>query len=258
MPCRAISVTSCFRAEVIVRSTVRAFMSQDSLVEPRKRAKQHPVHRALHQRRRKRRKHLDDTGARVGQHFHHDGGNPALRIRHGIGVGIVRTAERGADVALFNQLPQFGVDQVAVFEPRSHQRAMAAAMSGQPLRNTVPVGDQRGLCQLRPAVGIDLVARPGAVEMRNVAMIVTLTQRGPRPFLHRAVRFEQVRRQLGERSPSTSARYRPSMPSSSQASTRLPSTSRHTEMSMLVLITAMQPGFRLPGLFSGEKDGTKM
>ena len=77
----------------------------------------------------RRRKHLDDAGTRVGQHFHHDRRNAALGIRHGVGVRIVGAPERRADVAFFNQLPQFAVHHVAVFEPRSDQGAMAAAMS---------------------------------------------------------------------------------------------------------------------------------
>ena len=108
----------------------------------------------------------------------------------------MRTPERRGDPACFNQLPQFAVHHVAVFEPRPNQSAMAAAMSGQPLRNTVPVGDQRRLGQLRRAVRIDFVAGPSAVEMRDVAMNITLSQRGPGPFLQGAVRFEQVGRQL--------------------------------------------------------------
>ena len=72
MPCRAISVTSCFPRRSDRQIHGPGIHVPGQFVKPRKGAEQHPVHRALHQRRRKRRKHLDDTGARVGQHFHHD------------------------------------------------------------------------------------------------------------------------------------------------------------------------------------------
>ena len=169
----------------------------------------------------------------------------------------MRTPERRADVAFFNQLPQFAVHHVAVFEPRPNQSAMAAAMSGQPLRNTVPVGDQRGLGQLRRAVRINFVAGPGAVEMGDVALVVTLSQRGPGPFLHGAVRFEQIGRQLGQhRLP-----FRHAVGLDAQQLAGLHQIGQDFPAHRNVHAGVDHHharGFRLPGLFSGEKDGTKM
>ena len=51
-------------------------------VQPRKGAEQHSVDRSFYQRRRKRGKHFNHAGPRVGQHFHDDRGNSAMRIRH--------------------------------------------------------------------------------------------------------------------------------------------------------------------------------
>ena len=54
-----------------------------------------------------------------------------MRIGQGPGIGFARTAERSADVALLDQLPQLDVHNDVVLEPRSRQSAMAAGKGGQ-------------------------------------------------------------------------------------------------------------------------------
>ena len=88
-------------------------------------------------------------------------------------------------------------------------------------------------------------------------MGVTLFQCGPRPFLRGAVLFQQVGGNLASIA-FHFATLPASFPRSSHAWTKLDSTSLHTAMSMEALITNIIEGVKLPGLFSGEKDGTKM
>ena len=112
------------------------------------------------------------------------------------------------DIALLNQLPQFGVHHVAVFEPRADQCAMAAAMSGKPLRHALSVGDHCRQSKLRRAVGIDLVAGPRAVEMRDMPMGCSALPAWARPIPSGCRPAPAGRAATWPASPSISARRR--------------------------------------------------
>ena len=184
--------------------------------------------------------------------------NPALCIRHGESVGVMRTPKRRGYVALLNQLPQLGVHHEAVFEPRPNQGAMAATMSCQPLRTRRLSAIIAASSKLRRAVRdrSRRRAKPRRDEKCGAGYNVLPALAKPIPSSCRPVRAGRAA--TSPASPSISARCRRRCPIFPKPGSDCASTSRQTAMSMDALITNMLEGFVLPGLFSGEKDGTKM
>src|SRR3546814_6124625 len=102
-------------------------------------------------------------------------------------MGIVRAAQRLVEISLVEELLDLPVDQIIILEPRRGQRPVAQAVRRTVGGAALSVGEQRGARQVGRAGRLNLVRGPGAIEMRDVALVIIFVQTRPPPFLERAV-----------------------------------------------------------------------